>query len=42
MIVAELTGLGAKSEVGGLREFDGFCLEAFGPLIRGFVLEVDL
>ena len=41
VIVSKLACMGAESKVGGLREFKGLSLEAFGPFIFGFVLEFD-
>ena len=38
VIVGQLAGLGAETEVVDGREFEGTGLEAFGPFVGGFVL----
>ena len=39
--IGEFACVRAEAEVGRLREFEGLGLEALGPFVFGFVLELD-
>ena len=41
VVVGEFARVGAESQVGGLGQFEGLGLEALGPFVLGFVLELD-
>ena len=41
VVVGQLAGLGAESEVVDGREFEGTGLEAVGPFVGSFVLQFD-
>lgn len=41
VVVSEFARMRAESKVGSLRELEGFSLEAFGPFVFGFVLELN-